>query len=242
VDRSDIKAGRPPKGQAAALNDHIIDVAGELFIEKGFGTASMATIASQARIGKQTLYDRFPDKAALFRAVIGRRIDAMLIASTESTEDSDPLKELKKLGRHTLDRVLDPGFVQLHRIVIAEALPFPELARAAADCWGSSFKDRCTDAIRRAQERGTCRPGDPETLAQCFLWGLVGEPFLRSLSGQEWPMREEDRTKHLEGVWRVFTDGISPADDGSALIAPGRSKRPQSDPSPRAMRGRGAVP
>lgn len=225
MDRSDIKAGRPPKGLVAALNDHIINVAGELFIEKGFGTASMATIASQARIGKRTLYDRFRDNAALFRAVIGRRIDAMLVAPADSTEDSDPLDELKKLGPHALDRFLDPGFVQLHRIVIAEALPFPELARAATDCWGPSFKDRCTSAIRRAQERGTCRPGNSETLAQCFLGGLVGEPFLKSLSGQEWLMREEDRPKHLEGVWRLFTDGISPTDNGSALIAPGRSKR-----------------
>jgi TetR/AcrR family transcriptional repressor of mexJK operon len=211
VDRSDIKAGRPPKGRAATLNDHIIGVAGALFIEKGFDTTSMATIASQARIGKQTLYCRFPDKAALFREVIGRRIDAMLAALTDIAEDSNPLDELKKLGRSTLDHVLNPEFVQLYRIVIAEALPFPELAGAATDYWGSSFRDRCACAIRRAQARGMCRPGDPETLAQCFLWSSVGEPFLRGLSGQERLPREEDRVEHLEQVWRIFVDGISPA-------------------------------
>jgi AcrR family transcriptional regulator len=208
--RIEVRAGRPPKEQVEALGDHVVAVADALFIEKGYGATSMATVATRARVGKQTLYRRFPDKAALFTEVVRRRIDAMDVARTDDAVSRDPLGDLKKMGRAALDTVLDPEFVRLYRIIIAEALPFPELACAASDNWGSSFADRCIDAIRQAQAMGLCKAGDPETLAQCFLWSLVGEAFLKGLAGQDRLACEGDRDAHLEIVWGVFIDGISP--------------------------------
>lgn len=208
MDRLEIKAGRPPKEQAEALGDHVVAVADALFIEKGYGATSMATVALRARVGKQTLYRRFPDKATLFREVIRRRIDAMLIAAPDGAPSRDPLGDLKKMARATLDTVLDPDFVQLYRIIIAEALPFPELACAVADNWGSSFADRCIDAVRQAQALGLCKPGDPETLAKCFLWSVTGEAFLKGLAGQAPPQSKADRDAHLEIAWRVFLEGV----------------------------------
>jgi AcrR family transcriptional regulator len=213
MDRIEVKAGRPLKEQAEALGDHVVAVADALFIEKGYGAISMATVALRARVGKQTLYRRFPDKPALFREVIRRRIDAMIVTPADGIADRDPLGELKKMGRAALDIVLEPEFVRLYRIIIAEALPFPELACAASDYWGSSLKDRCIDAIRKAQATRICKPGDPETLAQCFLWSLIGEAFLMGLSGQKRLACGGDRDAHLELVWRVFLNGISTTDD-----------------------------
>jgi AcrR family transcriptional regulator len=211
MDRLDVRVGRPPKEQAEALGDHVVAVADALFIEKGYGATSMATVSARARVGKQTLYRRFPDKAALFREVIRRRVDAMIMTPADGATGRDPLAELKKMGRAALDTVLDPEFVRLYRIIIAEALPFPELACAAADNWGSSFGDHCIDAIRQAQALGVCKPGDPETLAQCFLWSLIGEAFLKGLAGQERLNCEGDRDAHLETVWQVFLTGIATA-------------------------------
>ncbi|HEX4507419.1 MAG TPA: TetR/AcrR family transcriptional regulator, partial [Alphaproteobacteria bacterium] len=167
--RIEVRAGRPPKEQAEALGDHVVAVADALFIANGYGATSMATVASQARVGKQTLYRRFPDKAALFREVVRRRLDAMMPA-TEEAEACDPMATLKEMGRRALGIVLDGEFLRLYRIIIAEALPFPELAAAAADHWGSGCVDLCVDAIKEAQARGLCRPGDPLTLAQTYLW------------------------------------------------------------------------
>jgi AcrR family transcriptional regulator len=211
MDRSDVRAGRPPKEQAEALGDHVVAVADALFIEKGFGATSMATVATRARVGKQTLYRRFPDKAALFREVIRRRIDAMLVAPADGGTSRDPLGDLKTMARATLDTVLDPEFLQLYRIIIAEALPFPELACAAADNWGSSFADQCIDAVRQAQAQGLCRPGDPETLAKCFLWSVTGEALLKGLTGSAEPMSVADRNAQLETAWRVFMEGVATA-------------------------------
>jgi AcrR family transcriptional regulator len=212
MDQAVIRTGRPSKERAEALGDHVVEIADALFIEKGYGATSMATVASKARVGKQTLYRRFPDKAALFREVVRRRIDAMIVTPPDGVASRDPLGDLKRMGRAALDVVLDPEFVRLYRIIIAEAVPFPELACAASDQWGSSFKDRCIDAIRQAQAIGVCKAGNPETLAHCFLWSLIGEAFLQGLSGQERLGCEGDRDEHLELVWRVFLNGIATTD------------------------------
>ncbi len=205
--RIEVRAGRPPKEQAEALGDHVVAVADALFIELGYGATSMATVAARARVGKQTLYRRFPDKAALFREVIRRRLDVMMPAADGSGE-CDPMATLKEMGRRALDVVLDPEFLRLYRIIIAEALPFPELAAAAADHWGSGCVDLCVAAVREAQSRGLCRPGDPETLAQTYLWGVVGEPFLKGLSGED--PTGDDHHARLEQVWTVFLEGALP--------------------------------
>ena len=205
--RVEVRAGRPPKEQAEALGDHLVAVADALFIELGYGATSMATVAARARVGKQTLYRRFPDKAALFREVIRRRLDVILMPEADGNEHCDPLAALKEMGRRALAIVLDPEFLRLYRIIIAEALPFPELASAAADHWGSSCLDQCVVAVRAAQADGLCRPGEPETLAQCFLWGVVGEPFLNGLSGLD--PAACDHEARLEEVWSVFLKGVS---------------------------------
>jgi AcrR family transcriptional regulator len=132
----------------------------------------------------------------------------MLVAAPDGGISRDPLGDLKKMARATLDTVLDAEFVQLYRIIIAEALPFPELACAAADNWGSSFADQCIDAVRQAQAQGLCKPGDPETLAKCFLWSVTGEALLKGLTGMADPMSPAERDAHLETAWQVFMDGV----------------------------------
>ena len=206
--RIEVRTGRPPKKQAKALGDHVVVVADALFIELGYGATSMATVAVRARVGKQTLYRRFPDKATLFREVIRRRLDVMPMPEADGKEHCDPLAALKEMGRRALAIVRDPEFLRLYRIIIAEALHFPELASATADHWGSSCVDQCVAAVRAAQAKGVCRPGGPEILAQCFLWSVIVEPFLKGLSGLA-PIAGSHNEARLEEVWSVFLEGIS---------------------------------
>src|ERR1700730_3455712 len=77
---------------AQALVDHVIRIADAHFTEKGYGVTSMATVASRARIGQDTLYRRYPDKATLFRDVVRRRIDDMLREIGESDDERDPFE------------------------------------------------------------------------------------------------------------------------------------------------------
>ncbi len=207
--RRAIKAGRPRKDKVQALGDHVVEVADALFIARGYGGTSMALVAVRARVGKQTLYRRYPDKAALFREVVRRRIDAIATPPEGRVSRSDPLSDLKLLGEAALKSVLEPEFVRLHRTIIAEAEHFPELGGMVADNWGSGFVEHCVAAITRAQALGACRKGDAQSMALSFLAGLIGEPFHKALAGVVLLKRPADRRKHLEATWRIFMDGVS---------------------------------
>lgn len=208
MDRSDIKSGRPSKQMAHALSDHVLAVADTLFVEKGYGGTSISMIASRARVGKQTLYRRFPNKSALFREVVRRRIDAGFIAPESIAHGSNPMAELKVMTRAVLRIIINPDFLALYRIIIAEAAEFPELAHAASDSWGSAFSGRCADAIRRAQAMNICKPGDPAILAQCFLWSAIGDVFLKGLVAPSPSPGSSDSDVQFETVWRVLLEGV----------------------------------
>jgi AcrR family transcriptional regulator len=66
------RSGRPPRQLAGSVDDRILDAAGEVFADRGFGGASVDEIAELARAGKPTIYAKFPGKEALLTAVIER--------------------------------------------------------------------------------------------------------------------------------------------------------------------------
>jgi len=205
-----VKTGRPSRREAEALGDHVLAVADRLFVERGYDATSMAMIAAEARVGKQTLYSRFSEKAVVFREVVRRRIGHLADVPTSAPAEGTALNELKELGRSALKIVLDPEFIRLYRIVIAEAIPFPELACAAAENWDFCFGDRSAEIIRKAQESGQCREGDPQILAQHFIWSLTGQALFAGLSGTGSPVSAECADAHLERIWQLTLNGLAP--------------------------------
>lgn len=52
------------------VTERLIEAAKEEFLEKGFEKASLRTIARKAGSSKGAIYNRYPDKAALFSAIV----------------------------------------------------------------------------------------------------------------------------------------------------------------------------
>src|ERR1700761_9761627 len=69
-----VRYGRPPRGHAGQVEERILDAAGRVFLEHGFQGTSVDEIAEAASAGKPTIYARFPNKQALFTAVIERLV------------------------------------------------------------------------------------------------------------------------------------------------------------------------
>ena len=66
------RGGRPSREASERLGELILDAATELFLGHGFGATSIEAVAQRVRVSKRTLYHRFPDKEALFAAVVHR--------------------------------------------------------------------------------------------------------------------------------------------------------------------------
>jgi TetR/AcrR family transcriptional regulator, mexJK operon transcriptional repressor len=75
-------SGRPTAAAAAELAERILEVATRAFLTHGYAATSIETIAASAGIAKRTLYARWHDKPALFRAVL-ERLMARWLATPE---------------------------------------------------------------------------------------------------------------------------------------------------------------
>ncbi len=127
------RGGRPSREAAALLSARIVEAATELMLEHGYGATSIEAVAARAGVSKRTFYHRYPDKAALIRAVVGELIDAARPAAGPSGANGGDLgAALRQLGAQVLDAALTPRILALHRLLIAESSRFPELLEAVA--------------------------------------------------------------------------------------------------------------
>ena len=75
------RAGRPTREQAEARHNELLEAALDHFLDKGFEVATIEAIAQSVGMTKRTVYARYPDKIALFRAM---KSCGPLSASTEA--------------------------------------------------------------------------------------------------------------------------------------------------------------
>jgi AcrR family transcriptional regulator len=128
--RTKARLGRPPKEFEGEVDERILTAARRIFLERGFEGTSIDEIALAARAGKPTIYARFGDKRALFKAVVTGDVLARITQfSSEWTPSGDTIEErLLRLGGALLHWTLDNERMALMRLAVAEAKRFPDLA------------------------------------------------------------------------------------------------------------------
>ena len=68
------RVGRPSVEEAGEIEARILDRAWSLFVEGGYAALTHDALSRLERMSKQTIYARFPSKAALFDAAARRRL------------------------------------------------------------------------------------------------------------------------------------------------------------------------
>ncbi len=117
-------------GRSEAKREAIIRTATRLFLAEGFAAASMDGIAAAAEVSKRTVYNHFPGKRDLFRAVVARLYDSLLNAGPAFlSEQVPPGQGLPAFAARVLAYLRQPEVQALLRLVIAEHQRFPELSQ-----------------------------------------------------------------------------------------------------------------
>ncbi len=99
----------PVRDEAArATERRILDAAERLFIEQGYGPATIASIARAAGVSKQTVYNSCGSKADLLK----RLYDVRLVGDEEPVPFADR-EEVKEVGSRSDPRALLAGYGQL---------------------------------------------------------------------------------------------------------------------------------
>ncbi|MFA7944762.1 TetR/AcrR family transcriptional regulator [Pseudomonas brenneri] len=108
----------------------VLNAARTVFLNHGFSAATTDMIQRAAGVSKATMYACFPNKEALFVAVIEQQC-AATTATVQAIEISpgNLSRTLTNIGLAYLQIVLSPAGMALYRVVGAEAPRFPELGR-----------------------------------------------------------------------------------------------------------------
>ncbi|SPE26093.1 putative TetR family transcriptional regulator [Burkholderiales bacterium] len=203
------RSGRPSRDAAEQLRERILEAATELLFSHGYGATSIEAIARRARVSKRTFYHRFEDKPALMSAVVVRLIDSLRPPASVPLLDGQSLEEiLVHLASLILHAALKPRVLQLHRLIVAEAQRFPDLAAAVAKAGGRQEAVTLISELLLQQKRhGTLVVRDAIFAAQQFLQMVVSLPQMRAL-GLGHPMTETELDDWAHGTVALFLGGL----------------------------------
>ena len=179
-----VTAPRPPRDKR---RDAIIEVARELFFEEGYAAASMSSIAARLGGSKGTLYNYFRSKEELFEAQVRKDCERFAEDAFGQLSADLPIEQvLTSLGEQYLTHLYSGWAVRTYRVVVAEAVRSPQLARIFYEAGPAVGLRRLADYLEEARARGLiaiedCTLGAGEFLTLCrghqhFIYALNLEP------------------------------------------------------------------
>ncbi len=175
-------AERPKPGRSEAKRGRVLQAAQELFLEHGYERCTMEAIAAAARVSKPTLYRYFPDKQALFVGVLEHlATDHLAEAEVAALQDvpiespADLERVLTSWAEATFARTMQPAYLGLIRLLIAELPRIPELGRsfqAAIPQQGAAYLVRI---LQNAHGRGVIVVDDMDAALRLLVGPLLME-------------------------------------------------------------------
>lgn len=164
--------------QPLSSRDKILDVAEALFARSGFAGVGLQAVASEAGLGKSSLFHHFPSKADLYLAVL-RRVFARLAECLGPSLDAEapPAAKLDGALEALVDALAEhPSTARLLLRGLFEDEQFPSAADGAeAETEQLLFEllGRLHGVIESGVASGAFRPVDSRQLLQTLIGAVV---------------------------------------------------------------------
>ncbi|QLI80935.1 TetR/AcrR family transcriptional regulator [Chitinibacter fontanus] len=188
--------------------EQILAGARAIFMEHGYAAASMEKIAKTAGVSKGTLYNYFENKETLFIALIQGECCKAEAHSAPPTEFSDAPPEpiLTMIGQQWLMGLIDPAQQAFFRVVLAEALQFPELGQAVEASGPAQAMQHLGRYLEHLKQRGILDIAD-STLAAEQFFALCDAGIVRKMQLSVAEPTAEAITRHTQHAVQLFLRG-----------------------------------
>jgi len=196
-------------GAGASKREAILDAAHKMFLEVGFGAASMDAIANEAQVSKQTVYNHFGSKEELFAAMVRTTCDSMTLAFAEAARDGNPEKTLRAIAQRFMEATFSEDKLALHRTLMAEVPRFPELGRIFYRSGPAVIRQFLTDYFKEQNRRGTLKVDNPQVIAEQFI-SMVTSCRLRFELGVEPAPTSEVREQYIDNAVTLIMRACAP--------------------------------
>lgn len=174
--------------RAQAKSKQIRSAAQTLFLEQGFERTTTDAIAAAAPVSKETLYRYYPSKedllAECLRDLIEKQSPATCDIDAKQLESREALREaLLALAQRIVRTLVQPDYLALARVVIAETPNFPHLGRLFQETVAAPVLHVVGNLLQGAHDSGVADVPDPEAAARLFVGALLTHTLLEGLLG-----------------------------------------------------------
>jgi TetR/AcrR family transcriptional regulator, mexJK operon transcriptional repressor len=210
--------GRPPHSRVGEIDRAILEAARALMLENGYGDTSMEAIATMAGVSKRTLYGRFAQKSAVFEAVVKDRQRVWFNSAAAMWRVRGTLeKRLLRFAIFSLDHLAESEMGAFSRLMLAEAIRFPELVRIFDRASFVIGHDLLASQLADADDIAAYRIANPRQAALIMiemLWGWYSYQILRGVHPDSNTRRRAARERvavFLRGIGNARRIGLDAA-------------------------------
>jgi AcrR family transcriptional regulator len=200
--------GRPQVRCDEETRAVIIAAASKEFAANGFAGAGMDSVARAAGVSTKTLYRLFPNKVALFEAMVIERTEALV--STVKLRACDGGDVEAALGEALLmcgELMLDGEVIALQRVIAGESDKFPEIAETFFNKAIMRIQGALAGWLRVQVKRGTIALDDAEVAAGMLLGMLALQPLRAAMFGHRPPPSRKELEQRAKACAALFLKG-----------------------------------
>jgi TetR/AcrR family transcriptional regulator, mexJK operon transcriptional repressor len=197
-----------------AKREQIRQAAQKLFLRDGFKTTSTDAIASEARVSKQTIYAHFPSKEALLADVVQN-----LVLPSEGAphparrpplkSHADLRRAVRGLAKMIVERLMQPEYLSLLRVIAAATPSFPELSAMFREAVPERVLGLVSSFLSEAQAKGLVEVPDTRAAARLLVGPLLTFAIMNGLLVPD-DQRQPPTTSELNGIVELFLRAVSP--------------------------------
>lgn len=202
--------GRPSRAQSEARHRELLDRALDLFLERGFEGTTIDAIIDAVGMSRRTVYARYEDKIALFRAALQRAVDDWVVPAERLREaECDDLEEtLIGVARLLVANVRSPSGLRLTRIANAEVFRMPDIADYLWQSTAQVTLAYLEDLFDRRLRSAGAGPARSQDAALAFLILIVEGSFQMTAWGR---LSDAEMDRQVLYRVRLFLNGASAA-------------------------------
>ena len=169
----------------------------DLFKTKGYDNTSVTDICKACNITKGTFYYHFPNKDELTYEFYENMFTEFSDVLASLITIPDAKDQLWKMNEYSIDRTisLTPGV--LYALLLSDFQKgmnfFSPYTSATRQTQSSRFLNLQIGIVKKGQQEGTIKQGDPETMVRTFIAALIGIAMAWSSNGGPFDEKAELR-------------------------------------------------
>ena len=199
------RADDPRRVRMVAKRTEILWAARPILLRDGLGGTTLDRVAAEGKISKMTLYRHFPSKEALFEGLVSGMCEYM----REGLENA-PLADIHKPAPERLadelraftSALIEPDWLALYRLLVADGWRFPELARVFDQSGMRIIRRRIGELL----ETGGVPARHSRQLAGEVVALALGDAYQRAILGI---VEEADREAFAHQIEAAVSHGFS---------------------------------